>query len=243
MAKLEAKQIQINGVEDMANYFHSVRDFFIHKAPCLTFDNLFINAILVRAHQINKGFLELTNSGNFLCAAPLVRMQVETLCRLYGGYIVDSDNYIPKFMNGEKVDNLTARGRKLSYTTLVIYLAEDLGLAELPRIYEEGNSFIHPTDVAFKASIWNEDRKVTIQNLEGRLYEDSEMEAIKNDMLYVNLCFPKVIYMYQMAFLEFVNATSDTTNNPPVHPEDKYKDKIEGFLDNIKRDTGSSEDN
>ena len=48
--------------------------------------------------------------------------------------------------------------------------------------------------------------------------------------------------MYQMAFLEFVNATSDTINNPPVHPEDKYKDKIEGFLDNIKRDTGSSEE-
>ena len=41
-------------LEDMTGYFASVRKKFIEDCPSLWYDNLFVNAILVRAYQINK---------------------------------------------------------------------------------------------------------------------------------------------------------------------------------------------
>lgn len=244
--KVQQNTIEVTCLEDMANYFQSVRNFFITKAPALWFDNFFVNAILVRAYQLNKGFLELVNNGNFLCAAPLVRMQLETLCRCFGGLIADGDSYIPRFMYGKKVDNQTYNGKQLTYNYLVELLANSFGASELPRIYADGNKFIHPTDIAFKASVWNEGRKVTIQNLEGKLYEEEEMEALKADMFYVNYCYTRVLYQYQIEFMNNVKMADEGKESatPVTDPEeiDKFKDKIEGFLDSIKRDSGSNEE-
>ena len=226
-------------LEDMTGYFASVRKKFIEDSPSLWFDNFFVNAILVRAYQINKGFIELTNSGNYLCAAPLVRMQLETLCRLFGGLIADGESYIERFMYGKKLDNQTFQGKQLTYTTLVELLSEFHKLTELPRIYKEGNAFIHPTDIAFKASMWNENRTVTIHHLNSKLYEDSEMKAIIDDMKYVNLCYPSVLSKYEELFDQNLEISSGAVSEPLTNPEkiQEVKDTVEKFLDNIKRDT------
>lgn len=229
----------IEKLEDFGAYFNAVRNFFITDTTSIWFDNLFVNAILVRAHQINKGFIELTNNGNYLCAAPLVRMQLETLCRCYGGLIADGDSYIERFMFGKKLDNQTFQGKQLTYTTLVELLSEHHKLTELPRIYKEGNAFIHPTDIAFKASVWNENRKVTIHNLDSKLYEDSEMEAIKNDMFYVNCCYTVVLELFQKLYIQNLQLVQNSESQPVTDEAtiESVKDKVEGFLDNIKRDT------
>ncbi len=226
-------------LEDMTGYFASVRKKFIEDSPSLWFDNFFVNAILVRAHQINKGFIELTNSGNYLCAAPLVRMQLETLCRLFGGLIADGNSYVERFMYGKKLDNQTFQGKQLTYTTLVELLAEFHKLTELPRIYKEGNAFIHPTDIAFKASMWNENRTVTIHHLNSKLYEDSEMKAIIDDMKYVNLCYPSVLSKYEELLDQNLEISSGAISEPLTNSEkiQEVKDTVERFLDNIKRDT------
>ncbi len=226
-------------LEDMTGYFASVRKKFIEDSPSLWYDNLFVNAILVRAYQINKGFIELTNSGNYLCAAPLVRMQLETLCRLFGGLIADGNSYVERFMYGKKLDNQTFQGKQLTYATLVELLAEFHNLTELPRIYKEGNAFIHPTDIAFKASIWNENRKVTIHNLGSKLYEDSEMEVIIDDMKYVNICYIVVLSKYEELFDQNLEISKGAIPEPLTNPEkiQEVKDTVEKFLDNIKRDT------
>lgn len=226
-------------LEGMTGYFANIRQRFINNSGTWWFDNFFVNSILVRAYQINKGFIELTNNGNYLCAAPLVRMQLETLCRCYGGLIADGDSYIPRYMQGKKVDNLTYKGKQLTYTTLVKLLSEHFELSELTRIYEEGNAFIHPTDIAFKASLWNQNGYVTVQNLGSKLYEDSEMEAIINDMKYVNLCYTPVLEKYE----EYLNMNLEKNKGvelaPITDPEKQAiaKVKIANFFDNIKRDT------
>ena len=61
-------------LEDMAEYFSDVRNKFIRDTNSLWFDNFFVNAILVRAYQINKGFIELTNNGNYECVYELAQM-------------------------------------------------------------------------------------------------------------------------------------------------------------------------
>ena len=226
-------------LEDMAEYFSDVRNKFIRDTNSLWFDNFFVNAILVRAYQINKGFIELTNNGNYLCAAPLVRMQLETLCRCYGGLIADGNSYIERFMFGKKLDNQTFQGKQLTYTTLVNLLSEHQGFTELPRIYQDGNKFIHPTDIAFKASTWCVGRQVTIHNLGSKLYEDSEMEAIIDDMKYVNICYVKVLSLFEDLFnrnLEMAKGAKPVPVTEPDHIEE-VKDKVEGFLNNIRRDS------
>lgn len=225
-------------IEDLTKYFYAVGAYLL-DAPNINPDTFFIIALITRAYQINKGFIELTNNGNYLCAAPLVRMQLETLCRCYGGLIADGTSYVERFMFGKKLDNQTFQGKQLTYTTLVELLSEHHKLTELPRIYKEGNAFIHPTDIAFKASVWNENRKVTIHNLESKLYEDSEMDAIKNDMLYVNFCFTVVLEQYQKLLIENIQLSQESEPQPVTDKGtiEAVKDKIEGFLDNIKRDT------
>lgn len=229
-------------LEDMTGYFVSVRKKFIEDSPSLWFESFFVNAILVRAYQINKGFIELTNNGNYLCAAPLVRMQLETLCRLFGGLIADGNSYVERFMYGKKLENQTFQGKQLTFNTLVELLSEIHELTELPRIYKEGNTFVHPTDIAFKASVWNENRKVTIHNLGSKLYEDSEMEAIINDMKYVNLCYPSVLSKYEELLDQNLEISKGAIPEPLTNPEKRQevKDTIEKFLDNIKRDTNET---
>lgn len=229
-------------LEGMTGYFANVRNKFIKDSNSWWLDNFFVNSILVRAYQINKGFIELTNNGNYLCAAPLVRMQLETLCRCYGGLIADGDSYIPRYMQGKKVDNQTFQGKQLTYTTLVKLLSEHFELTELTRIYEEGNAFIHPTDIAFKASLWNQNRYVTVQNLGSKLYEDSEMEAIIDDMKYVNLCYTPVLEKYEELLNANLELSKGAIPEPVTDPDQqkKVKDTIESFLDNIKRETNES---
>lgn len=61
----------IEKLEDFGAYFNAVRNFFITDTTSIWLDNLFLNATLVRVHQMNKGFIELINNGNYLCTAPL----------------------------------------------------------------------------------------------------------------------------------------------------------------------------
>ena len=54
-----------------ANRKSGLRVGGLQQTPNIWFDNLFLNATLVRVHQMNKGFIELINNGNYLCTAPL----------------------------------------------------------------------------------------------------------------------------------------------------------------------------
>lgn len=118
MSEIKENTISIESIEDKASYISSVRDFFTNS-PSIWMDNFYINSILVKAHQINKGFIALTDSANFICAAPLVRMQLEILRKLFGAYIADGDSYVLRYMKGQKLDNQTYNGKQLTYTTLV----------------------------------------------------------------------------------------------------------------------------
>lgn len=227
-------------IEDLTKYFYAVGAYLL-DAPNINPDTFFIIALITRAYQINKGFIELTNNGNYLCAAPLVRMQLETLCRCYGGLIADGTSYAERFMFGKKLDNQTFQGKQLTYTTLVELLSEHQKLTELPRIYKEGNAFIHPTDIAFKASVWTVERKVSIRGLDQKLYDDSEMDALIRDMFYVNLCYPIVIDLY-LEQIKWLLDDHTHSHQPVTDPDIKAKaiEKIEQFIKQTQRDSTES---
>lgn len=188
--------------EGFANYFYETRKKFVTDATLINLDTFFVNSIIVRAYQINKGFQAMVDSGNYLCAAPLVRLQLENLFVLFGGLIYRGDNYIKRFLEGGRLDQLKYNDRSIT----ISYLAEMFDKynwlpikIKLTDYYKEFCKFIHPsqsTQEAFKAATSSEDRKVTLHNLEGKLYEDSEMEELSQKMLYVSFCYVPVLQDY-----------------------------------------------
>lgn len=237
-------EIQLNGIEDFGTFFYEMRKAFIRDGRSLWFDNFYVNAMVVRAHQINKGFLALVETGNYLCAAPLVRIQLETVLRLYGGLIADGDSYIPRFMEGKKVDNCTFNGKQLTYGYLAELLGNFTGLKFLGELYTEGNKYIHPTDTAYKAAHWYKDGKLEVHNLESKLYEDSELEELKSKMFLVNYAYVPVLQEYLKVYHENLAMVEGGESKPVTDKEEirKFKDTVDGFLDNVKRDTGSNEE-
>lgn len=229
----------LNGItfDDVTAYFFETRNKFI-RSGCIWFECLYVNAFIVRAYQLNKGFQAMVDAGNYICAAPLVRIQLETLFRLYGGYIYRNESYYQNLVNGKSLDSLKYKGKKLTYGYLAELLGKFLKENRLYQIYKNGNSFVHPSDKAFKAATSSEGRKITIQNLEGQLYEEADMEEIYMNMLYINICYASVLEAYLKLFYENVFAASQQPEGKPITDQEtllEVKNKINNLFNATRR--------
>ena len=63
------------------------------------------------------------------------------------------------------------------------------------------------------------------------------MEAIKNDMFYVNCCYTVVLELFQKLYIQNLQLVQNSESQPVTDEAaiESVTDKIEGFLDNIKR--------
>ena len=111
-----------------------------------TFDLLLI-AALNRTVNISKAYTTLIRDNNFIAAAPLVRINIDTLIRLYASIISEFDRNIfaSKVMSGEQIKKMKLRGTKkdLRDDTLYIELSKIEGMEWVSEIYKAGSSFIH----------------------------------------------------------------------------------------------------
>ncbi len=226
----------IEKLEDFTRYFYEVRKACITDANAIYLDDFFYNAIVIRAYQINKGFLALYNTDNLISAAPLVRLQLETVCRCFGVQICDlPETYIHRFMEGKKVDNQTHNGKQLVYGYLIELLSNTYDATELKRIYDEGNVTVHPSEKAFRAANWattNPDvsTKIELKNLESKIFTQKEKDALYQDMLYVNLC-------YLFVLQNWIELKAQTEAEPKGEPEEitdpEAKARFEGQVNRI----------
>ena len=111
-----------------------------------SFDLLLI-AALNRTVNISKAYTTLIRDNNFLAAAPLVRINIDTLLRLYASIIseFDRNTFASKVMGGELIKKMKLRGTKqdLRDDTLYIELSKIEGMEWVTEIYKAGNSFVH----------------------------------------------------------------------------------------------------
>lgn len=113
-----------------------------------TFD-MFLIAILNRTINLNKAFSSLVRDKNFIAAAPLVRINIDSLMRMYAARISEYDlhTFTLKVMGGEHVRNMkTNSGQKLTDKYLIDELSKIDGLSWIKDIYEASNSYIHFAD-------------------------------------------------------------------------------------------------
>lgn len=117
---------------EYASLFEKDIDFF-----------LFVNCVIDRAVNINRGFISLTKDDNYACAIPLMRMMIDNCIRLWGITLVDdAHKYIKVWSNGEKIANLKDRnGKRLTD----FYMSQQFSLlySDIDIIYKDACGFVH----------------------------------------------------------------------------------------------------
>lgn len=111
-----------------------------------TFDFLLI-AALNRTVNISKAYTTLIRDNNFIAAAPLVRINIDTLLRLFASMITEYDRntFALNVMNGEQINTMKLNSSKgvLNDRTLYLEMSKVEGMEWVTDIYKAGNSFVH----------------------------------------------------------------------------------------------------
>lgn len=105
--------------------------------------DLVAQAVLHRSMSLIRGFCDAIRSENFLCAAPLVRLQLDNLLRFYALTLVDRPHEVAtRILAGKPVrTQLDRSGRKMTDRYLARKLAEELPWVE--RVYQETSGYVH----------------------------------------------------------------------------------------------------
>ncbi|MBN8664553.1 MAG: hypothetical protein J0L83_08275 [Chitinophagales bacterium] len=118
--------------------------------------DIYTIGILNRSVNIIKGFSDLIRSKNFIAAAPLVRVHVDTLLRLYAPQLINFnvDEFAKLVFSGTPVRNIKDISNKnLTDTYLVSKLNQVSGFDWVQKVYDTGNAFIHFSDQTIFASM------------------------------------------------------------------------------------------
>lgn len=112
--------------------------------------DLLCTAVLNRSLNLVRGFIVLMNEQNFIAAAPLIRVHLDTLLRLYAFSLIDQDidQLTLKIIKGEPIRRF--KGRDGSYLT-DRYLVESISHEEqfnwVKPLYDKLNGFVHLSDM------------------------------------------------------------------------------------------------
>ncbi|MFH1904977.1 MAG: hypothetical protein ABIK53_05600 [bacterium] len=112
------------------------------EGACFAMD-LFAGAVLKRSMSIISGFVMLIKAKNYICAAPLVRLQLDNLLRFSAAYIVeDPDKLATDVLKGIPIERLKdKRNKKMRDGYLVEELKKKYSWIE--RVYKNASGYIH----------------------------------------------------------------------------------------------------
>lgn len=119
---------------------------------CYPLDMLFL-AALNRTYAQLSGFVALLKARNFICAAPLVRLQLDTALRLFAGTLVDDPHdFTMQVLQGTQVRQIRSRdGEKMVDAYLVKKLAELYPWVS--DVYSHTSGYIHLSEKHFFSSV------------------------------------------------------------------------------------------
>lgn len=180
----------IKHLKDSKDYYFQIiveyRDVF--ERDCNIFYFLFVTSVVNRAISINRGFQLLTKDNNYLCAIPLMRMQIDNCIRFWGLELVNSKNdYIENWAKGEKISRLKDKnGSKLSDKLLVEEL--DKRYEHIKGIYDQACNFVHLSSVNLFNTV---NLKPNTRTINGAItgfdkIPDDVKKNIDRSMLYIN---------------------------------------------------------
>ncbi len=102
--------------------------------------------VLNRSECLLAGFCDLVEKRNFICAAPLIRLQLDNLLRFQAGWLVkDPRDFALRVFRGEKISNLKDKD---DYLMKDWYLVDKMSIQypEIKSVYEHTSGYIHLSD-------------------------------------------------------------------------------------------------
>ncbi|MGN6150520.1 MAG: hypothetical protein ACTHOH_00740 [Lysobacteraceae bacterium] len=131
--------------------FDSIRDAHLSLAKRLVSADekkmyqmdIFGLAVLKRSMSVSSGFFSMFAQGNLLCAASLVRLQIDSSLRFFASSLVDDpDGFCKKFFEGIPIRRIKDRaGNAMTDSYLVEKLSR--GFPWIEEVYGHASGFIH----------------------------------------------------------------------------------------------------
>lgn len=147
MSKESSKERLLAEIDNKTKAMLNLGKQLVAISPHLEpFDSMLLS-IINRTVNLNSAFTLLIRNNNFIAGAPLVRINLDSLLRLYASIISEHDRntFATEVRNGVKIRNMKLKGTKTSLQDIV--LVKELSKIEdmdwVQKIYDAGNSFVH----------------------------------------------------------------------------------------------------
>ena len=115
-------------------------------------------AALNRAVTLSSGFRTMIEARNFMCAAPLIRLQLDTALRVFAGTLVDDPHKLAlDILEGKHVRRLKDRDGNLMTDAYLLTRVEN-HYPGAKSLYEKTSGYIHFSDTHFYDTIGSSDR-------------------------------------------------------------------------------------
>ena len=115
--------------------------------------DLFSSAVVNRSLELSKGFESMIKSGFFLCAAPLLRLQLDNLLRYSALWLVeDPDMVCEAVLGGKAIRKIKDKsGKKMTDAHLVSVLSKSIEW--IAPVYDKTCGYIHFSESHFHKTI------------------------------------------------------------------------------------------
>lgn len=125
--------------------------------------DLFSSAVVNRSLELSKGFESMIKGGLFLCAAPLLRLQLDNLLRYSALWLVENpDAVCLEVLGGKPIRKIKdENGNKMTDAHLVSILSKDIEW--ISSVYEKTSGYVHFSETHFHKTLLSaKDGKVEI---------------------------------------------------------------------------------
>jgi hypothetical protein len=165
--------------------------------------------VLKRSISLVFGFVELLEKKNFICAAPLIRLQIDNLLRFHAAFFVDNQSqFVVDILQGKDIRRMKDRnGNKMTDA----YLQDRLEVYNpwLQNLYRHASGYVHLSEQHFfntlRSSDGNRDGALDIYiGPDDKMVTDDVYEGAIEDMIRLT-----------DSVLTFLGIWATKANNPP----------------------------
>lgn len=162
-------------------------------------------AALKRSLSLISGFCQMIKTGNYLCASSLIRLQVDTLIRIFAPTLFENPHeFVLDMLNGKPINKMEYKKRKLTDSLLVDLLSKHIPY--IKEVYDKTCGFIHFSERhLFSLSDTTENKlKIKISSTD---------LSIPDDIIYESI---QIFKLVTIQILNILNQWAFTKANPEL---------------------------
>ncbi len=191
---MEDIEYYLEYLEKLQNeHLEKVNQMTIADNANLYFHDLIAIPVFNRSISLISGFCLLIRNENFICAAPLIRLQLDNAIRFYASFLINDNEFLKKLINGESIGHIKDPITKKNFTDtfLLEKLCEKIKQSDnesewlknnwLKNVYINTSGYIHLSEKHFfNATEKNDAAKIRLKVgiKDSYITDQNKLEAI-----------------------------------------------------------------